>query len=138
LPNFWRSSCGYISIEKRLPLIQRYEKIFLLKEQYFSSGVIPVELQLLLKQHTDNSTPTHTHCTTCDLQFLSGVELMKKKQAITVAIGKIQNRLQYQSLTKSEQPNPMPPSPLRDKLEEKLNQLKSDYKKILQLIEEKK
>jgi len=124
-------------IEQRLPLIQRYEQIFLLKEQYFASGVVPVELPLLLQQQEETVVPTPPHCTTCDLEFLSGVELMKKKQAVMVAIGKIQNRLQYQSLTKGD-PNPMPESPLKEKLEAKLNSLKEDYKKILQLIDQKK
>ena len=125
-------------LEKRLPLIQRYERIYLLKEQYFNTGVVPVELPLLLNEHTETGTQGVPDCNTSNLQSLSGVELMKRKQAVAVAMGKIQNRLQYQSLTKLEQPNPMPISPLRDKLETKLQALKDDYKIILQLIDDKK
>jgi hypothetical protein len=123
-------------IKRRLPLIQRHEQLYLLKEQYFASGVIPVELHLLLKKHANSDTDTNGN--TSNLQALSGIELMKKKQAITVAINKIQNRLHYQSLTKLEKPNPMPVSPLREKLETKLATLKEDLTKILQLIDNKK
>jgi len=128
-------------LEERLPLIKRYEQIYLLKEQYFTTGIIPKELPLLLNEHVKNSAETEGNpddTPSCKLHLLSGVELMKKKQAITVAINKIQNRLQYQSLTKTEQPNPMPPSPSRDKIETKLATLKDELKKILQLIDEKK
>ena len=128
-------------LEKRLPLIQRYEQIYLLKEQYFNTGIIAPELPLLLEEHSKTGVEIENipdNSPDCKLQLLSGVELMKKKQATTVAINKIQNRLQYQSLTKSEQPNPMPPSPVRDKLEGKLAMLKEDLKIILQLIENQK
>jgi len=125
-------------LEERLPLIGHYEQIYLLKEQYFATGVIPPELPLLLNEQTKTITETPNQRGDSNFQSLTGVELMKKKQAVMVAINKIQNRLQYQSLTKAQQPNPMPASPLKDKLEEKLSQLKEDYKKILQLIDEKK
>jgi hypothetical protein len=125
-------------LEERLPLIGRYERIYLLKEQYFHTGVIPVELPLLINEQAEASTQGLPHRPTENLQSLSGVELMKRKQAITVAMGKIQNRLQYQSLTKLEQPNPMPVSPLRDKLEEKLKSLKEEYQTVLKLIDENK
>jgi hypothetical protein len=124
-------------LEQRLPLIRRYEQIYLPKAQYFNTGVIPVELPLLLGEQAQSPIPAQ-NSNANDLQTLSGVELMKKKQSLTVAINKIQNRLLYQSLTKGEHPNPMPVSPLRDKLEAKLSKLKEEYKIIVQLIKEKK
>jgi hypothetical protein len=69
--------------DKRLPLIQQYEQIYLLKEQYFSTSVIPVELPLLVNQQADNITPILPCNSTRDLQALSGVELMKKKTGDT-------------------------------------------------------
>jgi len=65
-------------LEKRLPLIERYEKIYLLKEQYFMTGVIPLELPLLLNEQAEHSIQMQP----CNLQNLSGVELMKRKQAV--------------------------------------------------------
>jgi hypothetical protein len=123
-------------IDERLPLIQRYEQIYLLKEQYFNTGIISPELPLLLHEQATGDTPPPV--AECKTNLLSGVELMKKKQAVTVAINKIQNRLQYQKLTKADKPNPMPDSPLRDELEAKLATLKEDLAKFLQLIEENK
>jgi hypothetical protein len=125
-------------LQKRLPLIQRYEQIYLLKEQYFATGVVPFELPRLIKEYANTEPETPHACGDYNFQFLSGVELMKKKQALTVAINKIQNRLKYQSLTKSDTPNPMPDCPLKEKMVSKLAELKEDYKKIQQLIEEKK
>ncbi len=127
-------------LEKRLPLIQRYEQLYLLKEQYFATGTLPDALPLLLEEQAKSipeAEESSGNSSSCGLHLLSGVELMKKKQATVVAINKIQNRLQYQSLTKAEQPNPMPPSPQREKLEAKLATLKEELTKILQLIEEK-
>jgi hypothetical protein len=125
-------------IDERLPLIRRYEQIYLLKEQYFTTGVIPPELSLLLHEHTNSGTQTQPPTADCTINLLSGVDLMKKKQSITVIINKIQNRLQYQKQTKADKPNPMPSSPLRDELEAKLAVLKEELAKIVQLIEEKK
>ena len=125
-------------IEERLPLISRYEKLYLLKEQYFNTGIIPPELSLLLNEHTNSDAEAPPQKPNDKINALSGVELMKKKQATTVAINKIQNRLQYQSLTKADTPNPMPVSPQRDKLEAKLAALKDDLATILQRIAENK
>jgi len=125
-------------IDERLPLIRRYEQIYLLKEQYFTTGIISPELTLLLNEQANNEVQTQPPAADCKINLLSGVDLMKKKQATTVAINKIQNRLQYQKLTKSDKPNPMPASPLRDELEAKLATLKEELVKILQQIEESK
>jgi len=125
-------------IDERLPLIRRYEQIYLLKEQYFTTGVISPELPLLLHEHANSGTQTQPPSTDCKIRQLSGVELMKKRQSTIVIINKLQNRLQYQKQTKADKPNPMPPSPLRDELEAKLATLKEELAKIVQLIEKKK
>ena len=125
-------------LDKRLPAIQRYEQIYLLKEQYFATGTVPFELPRLIKQHASTEPDDSHTCDDCNFQFLSGVELMKKKQAVTVAINKIQNRLRYQTLTKGDTPNPMPDSPLKEKMVAKLAGLKEDLQKIQQLIDKKK
>lgn len=125
-------------LEERLPLIRRYEQLYLLKEQYFNTGVISPELPMLLSEQANSDTETPPQILDGKIQPLSGVELMKKKQATTVAINKIQNRLQYQSLTKAEKPNPMPASPKREELKKKLATLKDNLAKILQQIEENK
>jgi len=125
-------------IDERLPLIRRYEQLYLLKEQYFNTGVIPPELSLILTEQANSDTGTPPKAAKSEVNYLSGVELMKKKQALTIAINKAQNRLQYQSLTKADKPNPMPASPAREKLEAKLATLKEDLAKIIKLIDEKK
>ena len=125
-------------LDKRLPAIQRYEQIYLLKEQYFATGTVPLGLPRLIKEYATADPETPHTCGDCNFQFLSGVELMKKKQAVAVAINKIQNRLRYQTLTKGDTPNPMPDSPLKEKMVAKLAGLKEDLQKIQQLIDKKK
>ena len=120
-------------LDERLPLIKRYEKIYLLKEEYFKTGIIPDELPQLLSEDKDKKGDNQNK-----FSHLSDIELLKKEHALRVSIGKIQNRLQYQSLTKGTTPNPMPECPLRTKLAGKLSEFQTDLTVIANLINARK
>lgn len=123
-------------LDERLPLIVKYEKIYLLKEQYFQTGIIPEELsEWLLEKGTANKPANDKFSI---LQSLSDIELVKKAHSVKISLNKTNNRLLFQSLTKAEHPNPMPNGTLREKLEAKLTLLNEELKYINALIEKRK
>ncbi|MDL2308344.1 hypothetical protein LJC68_08970 [Bacteroidales bacterium OttesenSCG-928-B11] len=129
-------------LDERAPLIKRYEKIYLLKEEYFKTGVIPVELPSLLEKGDGEQDKKNGPVKKGDNQnkfaALSDIELVKKEHALRVSIGKLKNRLAYQSLSKGETPNPMPEGPLREKLFARLSAFEADIESISNLITERK
>ncbi|MBP5401186.1 MAG: hypothetical protein J6Y35_06110 [Bacteroidales bacterium] len=125
-------------LQDRLPLIRRYEKLYLLKERYFDTGEVPAELvQMIAEKVTEPPAPAIKE-SPCEFEKLSDIELMRKEHAIKVAINKTRNRLQYQALKKLDTPNPMPESPLRSKLEAKLADLRQQYSAVVKIIEARK
>ena len=125
-------------LQNRLPLIRRYEKMYLLKERYFDTGEVPAELvQMIAEKVTEPPAPASKESPN-EFEKLSDIELMRKEHAIKVAINKTRNRLQYQALKKLDTPNPMPESPLRSKLEAKLADLRQQYSAVVKIIEARK
>ena len=125
-------------LQNRLPLIRRYEKLYLLKERYFDTGEVPAELaRMIAEKVTEPPTPAIKESPN-DFEKLSDIELIRKEHAIKVAINKTRNRLQYQALKKLDTPNPMPESPLRSKLEAKLADLRQQYSAVVKIIESRK
>ncbi|MDL2309439.1 hypothetical protein LJC53_07655 [Bacteroidales bacterium OttesenSCG-928-C03] len=85
-------------LDDRLPLIKRYEQIYLLKEEYFKTGAVPEELPALLTEEKgERKADKDVKKGDNQNKFaeLSDIELFKKEHAIKVHIGKINNRLQY-------------------------------------------
>lgn len=125
-------------LQDRLPLIRRYEKLYLLKERYFDTGEIPAELsRMIAEKVTEEPEPAATDSWK-ELEALSDVELMKKQHSLKVNINKTVNRLEYQALKKLDTPNPMPESPLRSKLEAKLASQRQQYTLVTQILESRK
>ena len=125
-------------LQDRLPLIRRYEKLYLLKEQYFDTGKVPAELsRMIAEKVTEEPEPAATDSRK-ELEALSDVELMKKQHSLKVNINKTVNRLEYQALKKLDTPNPMPESPLRSKLEAKLANQRQQYTLVTQILESRK
>ena len=125
-------------LQNRLPLIRRYEKMYLLKERYFDTGKVPAELvQMIAEKVTEELEPAAKDSRK-ELEALSDVELMKKQHSLKVNINKTVNRLEYQALKKLDTPNPMPESPLRSKLEAKLADLRQQYSAVVKIIESRK
>ena len=125
-------------LQDRLPLIRRYERLYLLKEKYFDTGVVPAELPRMLAEKVVEEPKAVPDSSRKELESLSDIELMKKAHSLKVNINKTRNRLEYQSLNKLDTPNPMPDSPLRSKLEAKLADLRGQYTLVTQILESRK
>ena len=124
-------------LQKRKPLISKVEKLYNLKEEYFRTNKVPDELTSLLQKENEKNTLIEPHKPDSYLSKLSDIELSKRKQSLSSSITKTQNKLSYQSISKLSESRPMPAGPLRDKTEKKLKSLKTEYKKVLKLIEER-
>lgn len=124
-------------LDERAPLIRRYEQTYLLKEKYFDTGTVPAELVSLLDGEVQQVEETGPPSPRSAFAELSDIELVRKEHALKVAIGKQKNRLQYQSLKKMDEANPMPPGPLREKVERKLAELRAEYAEVSKLLEER-
>ena len=122
-------------LEDRLPLIRRFEKLYPLKEKYFDTGEVPAELARMVREKVEEQPAPVSMDNRTELEKLSDMELLKKQHSIKVNINKTRNRLEYQALKKLDAPNPMPDSPLRTKLEAKLNDLRNQYATITKIIE---
>ena len=125
-------------LQDRLPLIRRYEKLYLLKERYFDTGEVPAELVQMIAEKVREPPAPAIKESPNEFEKLSDIELMRKEHAIKVAINKTRNRLQYQALKKLDTPNPMPESPLRSKLEAKLANQRQQYTLVTQILESRK
>ena len=125
-------------LQNRLPLIRRYEKLYLLKERYFDTGEVPAELARMIAEKVTEPPAPASKESPNEFEKLSDIELIRKEHAIKVAINKTRNRLQYQALKKLDTPNPMPESPLRSKLEAKLADLRQQYSAVVKIIESRK
>ena len=122
-------------LEDRLPLIRRYEKLYPLKEKYFDTGEVPAELVRMIREKiTEEPEPVAKDSRT-ELEKLSDLELAKKQHSLKVNINRTRNRLEYQADRKLDEPDPMPDSPLRTKLETKLADLRNQYATITKIIE---
>ena len=122
-------------LEDRLPLIRRYEKLYPLKEKYFDTGEVPAELVRMIRETiTEEPEPVAKDSRT-ELEKLSDLELAKKQHSLKVNINRTRNRLEYQADRKLDEPDPMPESPLRTKLEAKLADLRSQYTTVTKIIE---
>ena len=121
-------------LEDRLPLIRRYEKLYPLKERYFDTGKVPDELVRMVREKVEEQPVPVPTDGRAELEKLSDMELLKKEHSLKVNINKTRNRLEYQANRKLDTPNPMPESPLRTKLEAKLNDLRNQYATITKII----
>ena len=122
-------------LEDRLPLIRRYEKLYPLKEKYFDTGEVPAELVRMIREKTTEEPEPVAKDSRTELEKLSDLELAKKQHSLKVNINRTRNRLEYQADRKLDEPDPMPESPLRTKLEAKLADLRSQYTTVTKIIE---
>ena len=122
-------------LKDRLPLIRRYEKLYPLKEKYFDTGEVPAELVRMVREKVEEQPAPVPVDSRTELEKLSDLELAKKQHSLKVNINRTRNRLEYQADRKLDEPNPMPDSPLRTKLEAKLADLRSQYTAVSKIIE---
>lgn len=98
-----------VILEKRIPIIEKYDKLYQLKEEFFKTGVVDPELKKLIASKIENETTITTPKITPEkgMLKLTDVELLKRKQQLSSSITKTKNLLKYQSIKKLEVENPL-------------------------------
>jgi hypothetical protein len=121
-------------LKDRKPLIELYENIYQLIEEYFITNIVPNNLIRLLEEN--NTSPVEIN--TPDFHSLTDIELVNMKARLSSRITKQKNMLEFQSQTTQPTKNPMPESPKRTKAEQNLIKLTNDYNTVCNLIEKRK
>lgn len=124
------------SLDKRIPLIRRCEKIYILKEQYFITNEIDPELPALIKLDIEDIELEPIVNT--NYNELTDIELMRRNTNISSSITKLKNRLNYQDIVKRPETNPMPEGPKKEKIKRKLDILLKEQKLIVTIIKRRK
>lgn len=96
-------------LEERAPIIEKYDKLYQLKEEFFKTGVVDPELKKLIASKIENEKTITTPKLTPEKEMLklSDVDLLKRKQQLSSSITKTKNLLKYQSIKKLEVENPL-------------------------------
>ena len=98
-----------VILEKRIPIIEKFDKLYQLKEEFFKTGIVDPELKKLISSKIENEITITTPKITPEKEMLklSDVELLKRKQQLSSSITKTKNLLKYQSIKKLEVENPL-------------------------------
>ena len=132
----------------RAPFIEAFEKLYLLKEEYFAypedQRQLPPDLIPLLDRLDGKPTPPIPSInsiksikSTPDLSTLSPLELYKKRHALLMAITRRNNKLRFSQDIPAEQLNPMPDSPKRKAIESEIATLQQQLSEIDSLLQKK-
>jgi hypothetical protein len=127
-------------LNERNQIIPLSEKIYLLKEEYFLTKVIPADLEGLLKIATGEKEiePVKDLSIEEEIKAMTDLELHKRKSNIVTQINRYRNQLDFQLDRKGDAPNPMPAGPKRVKKEKQIEDLKTEMNLILSEIERRK
>lgn len=117
-------------LAERSPMIQKYEGLYNLKEEFFITQKIPAGLTEIMNHNTVIISEEKK----VNFNKLSDIELVKTKNRLSCNITKQQNKIDYQSSTKKDTMNPLPEGPIRDKAVKKLKDLKTRYKKVCEIL----
>lgn len=98
-----------VILEKRIPIIEKYDKLYQLKEEFFKTGIVDPELKKLIASKIENEITITTPKITPEKEMLklTDVDLLKRKQQLSSSITKTKNLLKYQSIKKLEVENPL-------------------------------
>jgi len=127
-------------INERTPITETAEKIYLLKEEYFLTKLIPADLEGLVKIAVEGKTvePVQELPIEEQIKAMTDLELHKRKSNIVTQTNRNRNQLEYQQDRKGDAPNPMPSGPKRVKKEKQIEDLKTEMNLILAEIEKRK
>jgi len=117
-------------LAERSPLVQKYEDLYNLKEEFFITQKIPSGLTEIMNQNPIIISEEKK----IDFNKLTDIELIKTKNRLSCNITKQQNKIDYQSSTKKDSLNPLPTGPIRDKAAKKLKDMKTKYKKVCEIL----
>ena len=131
-------------LDSRKPAIERADRLFLLKEEWFSlaDGTarerVAKEIKEMLaapvkEQPTIAETPGRASLP--NVSKMSDIDLTKRLTQLRSSITKTRNMLQYQSIRKGESPSPLPEGPKRTEYEKKLKSLQAEYNAISAEVE---
>lgn len=125
---------------ERIPLIELSEKIYVLKEEYFVTKIIPADLEDLLKIATGEKKVEEPKDLTIDekIQAMTDLDLHNRKRNIVTQITKYRNQLLYQSNKKEQKENPMPAGEKRTKIEGNIESLTKEMELVNSEIEKRK
>lgn len=121
-----------ILLDKRKPIIEKYDLLYNLKEEYFITKRIPKNLPVIL---SDN--PVVIDEKKKDINSLSDIELIKDKNRLSSKITKQKNKIKYQSVTAQKEENPIPEGPLKKQAEEKLKRMKNLFNQICKTLDKR-
>ena len=98
-----------VILEKRIPIIEKYDKLYQLKEEFFKTGIVAPELKKLIASKIENEKTITTPKITPEKEMLklTDVELLKRKQQLSSSITKTKNLLRFQSIKKLDVENPL-------------------------------
>lgn len=105
-------------LEKRVPEIEEYEKLWADIKAYQDTKQLPAE---------KTAEPTEENK---ELSEMPTKELINMRQSLRMKITRANNQLEYQSKTKLSKKNPMPDGPKKDELTEKIKGCKATLDQI--------
>lgn len=116
-------------MEKRDPIVERYNELYEGKEAFFAGKMTEEELQEVVdgKAKEPEKAPKK-EVSPCG--EMTDVQLTKRSHAVQTNITRVQNQLDYQQDKKGKAKNPMPDCPKRKKLEQKLATLREEQAAI--------
>lgn len=116
-------------MEKRDPIVERYNELYEGKEAFFAGKMSEQELQDVVdgKAKEPEKAPKK-EVSPCS--EMTDVQLTKRSHAVQTNITRVQNQLDYQQDKKGKEKNPMPECPKRTKLEAKLAALREEQATI--------
>jgi len=122
-------------LERRKPLIERADRMYTLKEDYFSAddknrAAIAEELKRYISESAaQKETVKRVEETATKAASLSDIDLVKRRAVLRTAITKTKNMLDFQSIRTGSGPSPMPDGPKRKEYEAKLKQVIAEEEK---------
>ena len=129
----------------RLPLIDAYEQLYVLKEQYYNTGMMQIPSALpdalntakkLLNETTLEADKPPEYLPV-NVETYTDLELAKRKNQLASSITKTKNKLLYQSISKLSTESPMPNGPKRTQLEKNLKNLQTEYTSVVKELEKR-
>lgn len=122
-------------LEERQCLIERADRLYVLKESYFALTTDDARRQVLEDLKVVLSSPVVEAQTLSpqkgyNVQDMSDIQLSKRRNQLRSSITKAQNMLQYQTIKKLDSPSPMPEGPKRKDYERRLQELKNEYTQV--------
>ena len=114
-------------MEKREPLIERYNSIYEAKEAFFAGSLPESQLQDVVSgKSLQQVIAPESAKEVIPLQSLTDLQLAKKAKAAKAAINRCKNQLRYQQDTAAKVENPMAQCPRRKKIEERLQERENE------------